>query len=55
MKVLKNYLRWVFGTRRYNDGVRLGDYVWLPVYTPLALLQDIALKRERRSRIRGSI
>jgi ABC-type transporter lipoprotein component MlaA len=55
MNIHERYLRWVFGESRYRRGVRTGDYVLLPLYTPLALIQDIELMLERRDRKRRGI
>ncbi len=47
MRVHERYLRWVFGEKRYKEGFSPSDYLFLPLYTPVAFLQDRAMKHEK--------
>lgn len=51
MGVWERYLRWVFGDSKYKYGIGASDYLLLPLYTPLALLQDKAIKNKKHHRL----
>jgi|GEM_PF-4631797 hypothetical protein len=47
MRVVDKYLKWLFGEKKLEKGLKISEMALAPLFTPFALAQDLMSKRKK--------